>query len=738
VSFLNPILLAGLAAVSVPIVIHLLNRRKFQKVVWAAMRFVRLSVEKNRRRLQFEDLILLALRCLLLALLALALARPVSSRLAKTLFGAQVTAILILDNSYSMGMSDGTSTRFERAKKAAAQSLESMPAGSSVALLLASDVVRAAIPEPTFDLSLARRMIREAPLVDRGTDLAPAIQQAIDTLQRRLVLRGEIYVFTDGQAQGWRQLAQIQRKLEQVREKIRAHVLFVGNNEEANVAVSDLALGSGLVPLRQPVRFRARVTNFGREEARDLRVVLNVDSEPPCDEFSIEVLPPGASREVTFFARFRTEGPHAVTARVNEDRLPADDRRTLVARALRDTRVLLIDGEPGAEPRDSETFFLRHALRPVPESEAPGYFIKPFVISAAEAGGARFGEYDAVILANVAELPEACVRSLEDYLAQGGGVIVFLGGRVNPAFYNEVLARKWNLLPATLGAAYGQADQEEKFFALQDRNLDHPVVSLWNDPGSGTLASARFYRAFELVPAAAGAPSTHDTSAASDRPARPAPGEPRVIARFADGKPALMERDYGLGRLAVFASTADTAWNDLPVRLSFVPLMHRLLGAVAQREDEALNVRVGERFARRAPPDWLGREVTAAPPSSAGGASPESRRVEMRDGWPAVQYDRTDWGGLYQLDVRGIDPPAVLRFAAQPDSAESQLEELPEEQRRLLSGTVRLSQWSPQFTWKAQVERERQGAEFWLPLLVAALATAVMEMGLAQWFSRSR
>src|ERR1041385_6740043 len=99
--FLNPFLLFGLAAVSVPIIIHLLNRRKFQKVVWAAMRFLRISVEQNQRRMRIEDLILLALRCLLLALLAFALARPAFRNTTSDLFGqSKVTGVIILDNSY--------------------------------------------------------------------------------------------------------------------------------------------------------------------------------------------------------------------------------------------------------------------------------------------------------------------------------------------------------------------------------------------------------------------------------------------------------------------------------------------------------------------------------------------------------------------------------------------------------------------------------------------------------------
>src|SRR5262245_38399354 len=153
-SFLNPIMLAGLAAVAVPIIIHLLNRRKFQKVTWAAMRFLRNAVERNQRRMRIEDMILLALRCLLLALLALALARPAILSNATDTFGqGRVTGVLILDNSRSMGMSDGTGTRFEKAKKAAENVVDSMPAGSATAVFFASDIAEGVIPEPTFDLN---------------------------------------------------------------------------------------------------------------------------------------------------------------------------------------------------------------------------------------------------------------------------------------------------------------------------------------------------------------------------------------------------------------------------------------------------------------------------------------------------------------------------------------------------------------------------------------------------------
>src|SRR5882724_2001286 len=101
-AFLNPILLFGAAAVAIPVIIHLLNKRKFERVTWAAMRFLRMSVEQNERRVKIEDLLLLLLRCLMVLLLALALARPALKSATAGFFGQSgVTAVVVVDQSYS-------------------------------------------------------------------------------------------------------------------------------------------------------------------------------------------------------------------------------------------------------------------------------------------------------------------------------------------------------------------------------------------------------------------------------------------------------------------------------------------------------------------------------------------------------------------------------------------------------------------------------------------------------------
>ncbi|HKQ37213.1 MAG TPA: BatA domain-containing protein [Verrucomicrobiae bacterium] len=721
-SFLNPILLAGLAAIAVPIIIHLLNRRKFHKVVWAAMRFLQTSVEQNQRRMRVEDMILLALRCLLVALLAVALARPAILSKATDLFGqSKVTGVLILDNSYSMGVSDGSMTRFDKARDAALAAIDSLPIGSATAVLLASDVVRGAIPEPTFDMNLARKVIRDAPLTDRGTDLLPAIEKAVDVLRDRLAIRKEIYLITDGQAVGWSQLSEIQSAFEKTKSEITTHIILTSEHEDQNLGVSDLRLASGLSPVKQSLRFEVKVTNFGKEEARSIRVGLNVDDEAATDEFTIDALPPGSTKSISLFGKLMTEGFHSVHARIPGDRLRADDQRSLVVRAIKDVRVLLVDGEPGSEPRDSETYFLRNALIPVPSEMQGDYFIKATTVTTPDLGSVRVDDFDALILANVSDVSENMLRNVEQYLRRGGGLIVFPGAKANPIFYNEQLFRRFQFLPAGLGTPRGEADQDEKYFTLQDKDYQHSIVAIWNDPASGTLGSARFYRAFQMLPSTL--PKSKDA------------GEPQVILKFADGAPAVMERTWGLGRVVLFSSTADTAWNDLPVRLSFVPLVHRTLGSIVQRQDEGLNIRVGEKFARRVGAEFLDRSATFTKPGQTE-AFREVDRVEVVDGRPMLQYDLTDFAGVYEAAI--LDPPLTIKFAAQANAAESSMDELSPAQLNTIRSAAQVLQWSPSVDLKGVVQKDRTGLEFWLPIAILALVVAGAETFLAQLFSREK
>jgi hypothetical protein len=735
-AFLNPWLLLGIASVSVPIIIHLLNKRKFERVTWAAMRFLRISVEQNQRRLRLEDILLLILRCTLLGLIAVALARPAMPAASAGLFGqAKVDAVVLLDGSASMTQTDGVRSRFERAKEAAEHAVDTLPSGSSVAVFLSSDVAQGIIPEPTYDLHLARKMIRELHSTHRASNHFPPLVKAIETLAGRPAVLKEIYLVTDGQALGWRQIVDIRQSLETSRKDIQTHIILVGGPEERNLGVSDLRLASGLAPIQQPIRFEVQVTNYGRHDAPTVHVSLRVDEDPPIEEAEIPLIPAGASKRISLFAKLRTEGYHTITAQIPPDRVPADDTRTVAIRGIRSLRVLLVDGEPGREPRDSEVFFIRHALQPIPPAETEQFFIQTHTVTHAGIEATKLDDYEAVFLANVTDFSPATLRAIENYLRRGGGLMIFTGANVNPAFYNDHLLNRTGILPAVIGPARGSAEQQVEYATLLDRNYAHPIISIWSDPAAGTLASARFYRRHELklTPAPAAAPTAHPGPGAPSAEI----GLPKVIARFTDGMPAIVERTWGLGRVILFASTAKTSWNDLPVRPAFVPLLHRCLGAIVQRQNEGLNVRVGEKYSFRASNEFVGREVHVLKPGQQEKLR-DSRQVALAGGWPFFQYEETDWGGTYEAAISG-DPPTVIKFAAQPDARESSLDEMPPPRLAdALKGVATVTSWTAGPALENAIHKERVGTEYWLPLAFLALLLAAAETLLAHGFSRSK
>ena len=722
-TFLNPLLLFGMAAIAAPIIIHMFMNRRIKRVVWAAMRFLQASVQKNQKRMEIEDLLLLALRCLILVLLALALARPVIGRVADAGAGkGGETAVIALDNSYSMGQSDSSASRFDQARKAAEQVIDSLPSGSSVAVLLFSDVVRASIAEPTYDLNLARKVVRDAALSDRSTDVQAVMRQAMETLGRHASASQGIYLITDGQAAGWKKFNDITGMLRSP--TVKSRLILVGDDETHNLGIKDLRQAGTVVAVGDNIPFDVEVGNFGAGEAKDVPVRIAVDGDPPCDEGVIPSIPAGGSKHLTLFTKFRTPGYHTATAQINPDHLTADDRRTIAVRATDDLRILLVDGDSKSGSPESATFFLRNALVPVPAPEREQYAVKTKIIAPEEMGTTKLDEYEAVVLADVPSVSASALEALAAYLNRGGGLIVFPGPKTNAGFYNENLGKKFGFLPATLGAVRGEPDQTEKFFSLQGQGYTHPIVSLWNDPGAGTLAGAHFYRSFDLKPVAG-----HTAQA----------GEAQVVLKFGDGSPAMMERTWGRGRVILFASSANTAWNDLAVRPAFLPLIDRTLWAILDRQDARLNISVGFPFEFVCDPDWVNKDAILTGPGDKSGAG-SLRRIGMQDGVPMLHFEETEKAGAYEARIK-TDPPQVVKFAVQSNAAESNLEALSPTQLEAVAATAQVIHWTPDTHLEDQFTKQHggaAGADLWIILTVLVIAAACVELVLAGLFSATK
>src|SRR6185295_1594315 len=143
------------------------------------------------------------------------------------------------------------------------------------------------------DRALARKMIREARRSDRGTEMQPAVRQAVESLQRQPATLKRLFVITDGQAVGWKQLAETRALLDAAKKDLGAFLVLMGEAEQRNLAVTSLRMASPLAPVNEPIRFEVEITNAGVSDAKSVQVSLGVDAEPPGDEAGIDVIPSG-------------------------------------------------------------------------------------------------------------------------------------------------------------------------------------------------------------------------------------------------------------------------------------------------------------------------------------------------------------------------------------------------------------------------------------------------------------
>lgn len=713
--FLNAILLWGLAAAAIPVVVHLLNKFQVRKIRWAAMRFLDQAMRRNQRKLKLEDLLLLLLRAFWLCLLVLAFARPVSPAPggAAALPGGPTDVVLVVDDSMSMGMSNGVATRFEQAREESGKVLDSLGSGSEAALFFVSDRVKKVVPEPTRDFALIRRSLQQNGPSARASNLLPGVQAAVELLKGRSGRPKALFLFTDDQDLAWRHKADIQSLVDAAKGDIAFHLVPMGDGAGDNLAVASVKLDSGVPVANQPMRCRVEVANWGTSSAQDVRVTVAADRSAPQAEAVIPQIEPGQNAAATLVVRVDRPGYHTLTAAIPPDRLPDDNQRATAFQALDQVKVLVVEGNPGADRVDQDGFFLSNALAPVRPDERAAYYLKVAAGSPADLRAGNLGQYEVVFLAGTGKLDPAASAALAAYVKQGGGLVVLPPAKGDARALNDdpVLGP---LLPAKFGAAQDVA-APNKFLGLQGQNYLHPVTALWNDADQGSLGGMRVSRFFPFLPLGATATGT---------------GGPQVVVAYADGQPAIVDQAQGAGRVVVFGFPLVTSWGNIPIHPNFVPLVQRLVGYLTKRDTEGLVPAPGELFSHRVGIEAVGKEFSVLAP----GEKEEKRvagRVELDGQSGVIRFADTEKAGPYQVFL-GDDPKWVAAFAVQSDPAESNLARASDDDLAFLLGNPGGGKGGKGGA-SSTVTRE-----FWLPFLLAAFAGALLEFYLAHRFSRSR
>ena len=702
-SFLAPLFFAGLAALAVPVVIHLINRERKEVVEFPSLMFLQRIPYRSVRRQKLRHIFLLLLRCLALAIVVSAFARPFLQRdaAAGTPGTGAREVVVLVDRSYSMGYGD----RAERAREAARRAIGGLGA-TDRATIVAFDDDAAAITAPTADRGTLAAAITNVRPGSEATRYGPALKLASQMLAGSNLPRKEVVLVSDFQRLGWSTRDEISLPAG----TIVTPVDVAGSDTVlADAAIVDVTVQRSEGSERDRVIAAARVTNNGAEAIENAEVTLRLNGRDA--ETKRVTIPAHGVTQVRFAAMAIPSGTTAGVVRLGPatpavsrgNQLTTDDSYYFTISPDAAISVLVL--EP-AGSRANQTLYFTRALA---IGDRPSFRVevkKVGALAAADLEGRSL-----VILDEVAPPAGATGARLRDFVAQGGGLLVVAGDQLPAGTSNG----EWSgVLPGTIGGVVDRAGDAGGTLAWID--YDHPVFDVFNAPRSGDFATARFLRYRRLTVRADSAVArgtTGDSSLA-----------PQVVARFDDGNPALLERSTGRGKILIWASSLDSYWNDLALQPVYLPFVHQLAKHSARYSEARASFTAGDvydlsRHKSIAPnaADKRGGPVVVEAPSGA-----RTRLDSSAEGLVALHEQ-----GFYEIRPEGAARGTGRRIAVNLDPAEANLARIDPEELKvavLAGGGAGRAAANEVRDGLTREEQERRQTVWWYLLAVAAILFA--------------
>lgn len=732
-NFVNPLLLAGAGLVVVPIVLHLIMRRKPRLVEFPALRFVRRRHDTNQRQLRLRHLLLLLLRMALIALAAFALARP-SMKVAAGPLGSQrapVAAAFVFDTSKRMEYRHENHTRLEAAQEMALWLLAQLPPESQVAVIDS----RRGPGAFQVDMGAAKHRIERLETTADVQSLPYAVGEAARLLaDKKELARKEIYVFTDMARVAWpaEAAARMQEQLKQTPDA-GMYVIDVGVEQPANLALGELRLSGQVVSNRSALKIETSLTSTGIGGKRTVELyLLEPDAaakvpgtrKPQRRDGRTASLEPGQSQPVELSVSNLALGNHQGYVQIlGQDGLAVDDRRYFTVDVKPPWQILL--AAPGPNPASTYAEFLKRALEPERFRRSGMAHFQCTVTNLQGLPQKDLGPYSAVCLLDPTPLELATWQKVANYVAEGHGLAVFLGRNAEPvASFNEKPAQ--DLLAGKLLRKSRSPDEN---LHLDPQNLEHPALAEFRKWATVPWFLFPVYRYWQL-----------DTL----------PGGVHVIAPFSDGAPAILERPLGKGRAITMTTPVSDdpnrdPWNLLPAGENWpvMILAHEMTRYLAGSGNQELNYHPGETAVLDLDPARPFQSYVLTPPDDADGkprrpGADQERTIRIT---PDLDQQRlrvtsTDQPGNYRIQAGGTADGVDRGFSVNLSAEQTRLERDTDKDLAALFGSFafRIARSKDQI--ELDVSTGRVGRELFSFLIFAAAAVLGLEHVMANRFYR--
>jgi hypothetical protein len=723
--FVTPALLGGALLVGVPIVLHLIMRREAKQIQFPALRFVERRRTLNQHRLRLRHLLLLALRCAIIVLLAMALARPTlrgSGAAGKE--GAPVATVLVFDNSLRMQYQHENRSRLEHAQELALWLVGQLPADAPVTVIDRAGRQRG----QDLDRDAAELRIERLELSTAVRSPDEPLRDAADWLEQKKDYRGEIYVFTDLAAESWSDstLESFAKRIDEL-PGASLYLIDVGVQQAQNLELAPLRLsqqklgpGGALQIGTQVVRTTAAEpqASDGGFAAGVGDVVVEVylgNGSAEAEKRGQQAVSPaqGVPMPVEFSLSGLELGTHQGIVRiVGGDALPCDDVRYFTVEVRPASRVLLV-GESS-----DDAVFLREALAP---TTAAGPLAINFVCEDAlfsQLGELDLAKFDAVCLLDPPPLPPANWQLLNHFVSGGGGLGVFLGRRAQSEEMN--IAEPQQLLPARLRW------RSRESTSVRPVAVEHPALAELRE--FADVAPWSEFPVFQYWELEAGAEEAY------------------VVAPFANGKPFLVERRVGRGRvLLTTTSISDPAhnepWNLLATGTDpwpFLALANGIARHLCGVNEERLNYQAGQTAVLALP---AGHQITSyvlQMPENGGTARASALRQSLAPGQSDLSIATTEVLGNYRVQAGGREGGLDRGFSVNVGPEMSRLERTTVGRIADVLGPDRVRAARTRDEVEVRIGQGRIGNELFPVLILLVAAALAAELLLANRFYSER
>ncbi|MCS6865756.1 MAG: BatA domain-containing protein [Gemmataceae bacterium] len=664
-TFLAPLMMLGAAAVSIPIALHFFYRARYRPLPWAPMKFLREAIEQTSRRLKFQEWLLLALRCLAILLLALAIARPAERSVSAAGAGEPIDAVFVFDTSYSMAAPDGDKTRLERAQEAALAILDTLPNRSTIQIISCADRAMVLGPVSPDNRDQARQLIHNLDVTSLATDFLPGLTEALRTSEHGSAAAKEIYLFSDLQKSGLeRQHHALRGLVEQIREHQKVNLIFIrcGHPERkvANVAVVDIALHATIPHTNTRVPFDVTLKNTGQEPLRGVKVALEIDGQAvERDAAQVDFIDAGETVKVTLTGSLTQAGLRLVSARVEGDGIAGDNILYRVIAVREKVRILLVAHPYAGQPyTDAGDWLVRWAFFPFDaqrdKEKIDRYFIEVESVAPKDATPEKLTKTDVVYLLNTATrttdplegISPAFIRQLKEFVTRGGGLVIGCGDAVNIDGYNRSLgADGAGLLPLPI-RGLRQTTEATPFTPA----IDSVVVPSVLAPAEEGQRQA-FHNWLRRVTL---------TKMVELDETGPGSRGGQVLLRTTDGLPLVAARVVGNGEVIFFATSLDETWGRLMSEGALAaPLNMYLLAHLTSRQVPGGTRLAGEVLTWYPPQPEPNFELILPRPRREKAGSAERPRLQLGPG---------QWDGE-RLVVRSADALVAGEYAIVPGGA---------------------------------------------------------------------